>query len=53
MLSNRQGVFLFPSLQAGEYVVRVDAPGFAPAEKSLTLLVGKPSSSICNRAPQM
>jgi hypothetical protein len=41
MLSNRQGVFLFPSLQAAEYVLRVDAPGFAPSEKTVTLLVGQ------------
>jgi hypothetical protein len=41
MLSNKQGVFQFPSLNAGEYVVRVEAPGFAPAEKTITLLVGQ------------
>ena len=40
-LSNRQGVFLFPSLQAAAYVLRVDAPGFAPSEKTVTLLVGQ------------
>jgi len=41
MLTNKQGVFLFPSLQAGEYVVRAEAPGFAIVEKTVTLLVGQ------------
>src|ERR1035441_576474 len=29
--SNREGVFVFPSLEVGEYQVRVTAPGFRPA----------------------
>jgi hypothetical protein len=41
MLSNKQGVFQFPSVQAGDYLVRAEAPGFGAAEKSVTLLVGQ------------
>jgi len=40
-LSNGQGIYHLPSLFAADYVVRVDADGFAPAEVKLTLLVGQ------------
>ena len=40
-LTNRQGVYVMPSLAAADYVVRVEAPGFAPAEKTVSLLVGQ------------
>jgi hypothetical protein len=40
-LTNQQGLYLVPALNAADYVVRVDAAGFSPAEKSVTLLVGQ------------
>jgi hypothetical protein len=40
-VSNSQGVYQFPALRAAKFIVRIDAPGFAPAERSLTLLVGQ------------
>src|ERR1039458_6066059 len=40
--SNREGVFVFPSLEVGEYQVRVTAPGFRPAHvNSVTVHVGQ------------
>ncbi len=41
MLTNKQGGYLMPALNAADYVIRVDAPGFSPAEKTVTLLVGQ------------
>ena len=40
-MTNAQGSYLIPALPAAEYVLRVDASGFAPAEKSFELLVGQ------------
>ena len=40
-VTNAQGIYQFPTLRAGKYVLRFDAPGFAPAERTLTLLVGQ------------
>src|SRR5580704_9522643 len=40
-LTNGQGLYQFPSLRATQYVLRFEAPGFAPVEKTLTLLVGQ------------
>jgi len=39
--SNAQGIYQIPGVRAGKYVVRVQLPGFAPAERTLTLLVGQ------------
>src|ERR1700734_323047 len=38
--TNTEGLYQLPALRAQSYVVRLDATGFAPAERSLTLLVG-------------
>jgi hypothetical protein len=43
-LTNAQGSFLFPALRAQTYVLRVEAPGFSPAERTVTLLVGQLSN---------
>src|ERR1700749_3812525 len=40
-ITNAPGSYLIPALKAADYIVRVDAPGFAPAEKTVTLLVGQ------------
>lgn len=40
-LTNDGGLYQFPSLRAGTYVLRFNAPGFAPAERTVTLLVGQ------------
>jgi hypothetical protein len=40
-VTNQQGLYMIPALVATDYVVRVDAQGFAPAEKTVTLLVGQ------------
>ncbi len=40
-LTNQQGLYLLPALNAADYVVRVDVPGFAPSERTVTLLVGQ------------
>src|SRR5882724_2631560 len=40
-ITNTQGLYRLSSLPAADYVVRVEAPGFAPAERSLTILVGQ------------
>jgi hypothetical protein len=40
-LTNPEGIYQFPSLRAGTFVVRFDAPGFAPAERTVNLLVGQ------------
>ncbi|HEX4134100.1 MAG TPA: carboxypeptidase regulatory-like domain-containing protein [Bryobacteraceae bacterium] len=39
--TNGQGLYQFPSLRAAKYVVRFEAPGFAPAERTISLLVGQ------------
>jgi hypothetical protein len=40
-LTNAQGLYQLPALRAGSFVLRFEAPGFAPAERTLTLLVGQ------------
>ncbi len=40
-ITNAQGAYQFPTLRAGKYVLRFEAPGFAPAERSLSVLVGQ------------
>lgn len=39
--SNELGVYNIPFLTAADYVLHVDAPGFSPAEKQITVLVGQ------------
>ena len=40
-LTNTSGLFALPALDAADYVVRIESPGFAPLERSLTLLIGQ------------
>ncbi len=40
-VTNAQGIYQFPALRASKYVLRFQAPGFAPAERSFPLLVGQ------------
>ncbi len=40
-VSNSQGIYQFPTLRADKYVIRFEAPGFSPAERTLSLLVGQ------------
>jgi hypothetical protein len=40
-LTNAQGVYQIPGVRAGKYVIRFQSPGFAPAERTLELLVGQ------------
>ncbi len=40
-LTNNQGRYTLPALNAADYVVRIEAPGFSAAEKTVTLLVGQ------------
>ena len=40
-LTNAQGIYQFPTLRASKYVLRFQAPGFSPAERTLSLLVGQ------------
>ncbi len=40
-ISNAQGLYQFPALRAAKYVIRYEAPGFTPAERTLSLLVGQ------------
>jgi hypothetical protein len=42
--TNSQGLFQFPAVRATKYVLRFEAPGFAPAERTVTLLVGQTPS---------
>jgi hypothetical protein len=39
--TNSQGMYQIPGVRAGKYVLRFEMPGFAPAERTLTLLVGQ------------
>lgn len=39
--TNAEGLYQFPTLRAEKYVLRFEAPGFAPAERTITLLVGQ------------
>ncbi|HEY3840761.1 MAG TPA: TonB-dependent receptor, partial [Bryobacteraceae bacterium] len=40
-VSNTQGIYQFPALRAASYILRFESPGFAPAERTLSLLVGQ------------
>jgi hypothetical protein len=40
-ISNSQGLYQFPALRAAKYVIRFEAPGFTPAERTISLLVGQ------------
>jgi hypothetical protein len=40
-ISNSQGMYQFPALRAATYVIRFEAPGFSPAERTLPLLIGQ------------
>jgi len=40
-LSNNEGLYQFPALRAATYLLRFEAPGFSPAERTITLLVGQ------------
>lgn len=42
--TNNLGVYQFPALRAASYTLRFEAPGFAPAERTLTVLVGQVAS---------
>jgi hypothetical protein len=39
--TNSDGRYQFPAVRAANYLLRFEAPGFAPAERTLTLLVGQ------------
>jgi hypothetical protein len=39
--SNTDGIYQFPTLRAGSYVLRYEVAGFAPIERTLSLLVGQ------------
>jgi hypothetical protein len=43
-VTNIQGFYQFPTLRAGKYLLRFEAPGFAPAERTLSVLVGQVGS---------
>ena len=43
-LSNSGGLYQFPALRASTYTLRFQSPGFAVAERTLTLLVGQVST---------
>ena len=40
-VATNDGRYQFPALRAAQYVLRFEATGFAPAERTLTLLVGQ------------
>ncbi len=40
-VTNAQGLYQFPALRAQKYVLRFESSGFAPAERTLALLVGQ------------
>jgi hypothetical protein len=40
-LTNTQGIYQFPALRAQKYTLRFQASGFAPAERTLSVLVGQ------------
>lgn len=39
--TNNLGIYQFPALRAAAYTLRFEAPGFSPAERTLTVLVGQ------------
>ena len=40
-VTNSTGLFALQALDAADYLVRVEVPGFTPLERSLTLLIGQ------------
>jgi len=40
-VTNAQGIYQFPALRASRHVLRAEIGGFAPAERTVTLLVGQ------------
>jgi hypothetical protein len=40
-VTNSQGIYQIPGVRAAKYLLRFQAPGFAPAERTLNLLVGQ------------
>ena len=44
-ITGSSGTYSFPSLQATTYKVRVEVPGFTPAERTINLLVGQSANS--------
>ena len=40
-VTNSQGIYQFPALRAQKYVLRFQASGFAPAERTLAVLIGQ------------
>src|SRR5450432_3301856 len=40
-VTTNEGRYQFPAVRATTYLLRFEAPGFAPAERTLTLLVGQ------------
>ncbi|HEY1497859.1 MAG TPA: TonB-dependent receptor [Candidatus Solibacter sp.] len=40
-ITNNLGIYQFPSLRAASYLLRVDAGGFTPVEKTVPLLLGQ------------
>ena len=42
--TNATGLYQFPGLRAGNYRLRFEVPGFAPAERTVLLLVGQNAS---------
>ncbi|MEO8126910.1 MAG: carboxypeptidase-like regulatory domain-containing protein, partial [Bryobacteraceae bacterium] len=41
VITSRTGAYQFPSLVAADYLIRIETPGFTPAERTVTLLVGQ------------
>jgi hypothetical protein len=39
--TNGQGMYQIPGVRAGKYVLRFETPGFVPAERTLSVLVGQ------------
>jgi len=39
--TNSTGLYQFPGLRAGDYRIRFEAPGFAPAERTISVLIGQ------------
>jgi hypothetical protein len=44
-VTSTTGAYSFPSLQAMSYKVRVEVPGFTPAERTVNLLVGQSATA--------
>src|SRR5580658_3134115 len=40
-ITNATGLYQFPGIRAGDYRLRFEGPGFAPAERTISVLVGQ------------